>query len=380
MTLAARPVRAVPVRAFPVRRLVALAVVALGLALSAFVVSAAEASPRHHRDLTVMTRNLYLGSALGPAILAPTPEDFLREVATIYRNVGATDFPRRSRAIAREVAQTRPDLVGLQEVSEWTATDPVSGLSEELDYLDVLLAALAAEGLSYSVAAVSDNFQLGPVPLSVPCEDLPDGCVLTFRDRDVILVNDDARGLRVLRSDSGRYAAQVQLPSPVPGEPPLSFDRGWASVDAKYRGKRFRFLNTHLETDVFPQVQEAQAAELLAGPARYRGRVIAVGDFNSAADGSNTASYALLTRSLRDAWTASGDGAGLTCCQSGLLDDPVPSFTSRIDLVLVRGRVSARRSVVVGDTPFQGAAPYWASDHAGVVSVVSLHRLRGHGR
>ena len=31
----------------------------------------------------------------------------------------ATDFPTRSRAIAREVALTRPALIGLQEVALW---------------------------------------------------------------------------------------------------------------------------------------------------------------------------------------------------------------------------------------------------------------------
>ncbi|MGB8021849.1 MAG: hypothetical protein WCF04_11525 [Candidatus Nanopelagicales bacterium] len=65
-------------------------------------------------------------------------------------------------------------------------------------------------------------------------------------------------------------------------------------MQARFQGKSFRFVNTHLETEDFAAVQQAQAAEFLSGPARG-GQVIAVGDFNSAADGSSTTSYSQLT-------------------------------------------------------------------------------------
>ena len=50
-------------------------------------------------------------------------------------------------------------------------------------------------------------------------------------------------------------------------------------------------------------MQEAQAAEFLAGPGNG-GTVVATGDFNSAADGSTTGTYALLTapHKFRDVW------------------------------------------------------------------------------
>lgn len=371
-----------PARPSPVRRRTArtalAALTALALLLTGALAGPAAADgdrddrPGRGRavELTVMSQNLYLGSSLLPAVQATTQEEFLGAVAGIWTSVQTTDFPTRSEALAEEIAEEEPDLIGLQEVAEWTLVDRTTAppTASELDFLDVLLADLAAEGLSYSVAAVSDNADIGPVPLVQPCAGPVGSCLLTFRDRDVVLVNDHTPGLRVRRADHGRFAAQVALPTPVG---PLSFDRGWALVDVKYRGAKARFLNTHLETDDFPAVQLAQGLELLAGPLARRGRAIAVGDFNSAADGSTTATYRVLTALLRDAWTAAGDGPGLTCCQTPLLANPVSTHRTRIDLVLTR-RASATDADLIAEEAFRPAPPRWISDHAGVIADIRL--------
>jgi endonuclease/exonuclease/phosphatase family metal-dependent hydrolase len=165
---------------------------------------------------------------------------------------------------------------------------------------------------------------------------------------------------------SGSYTAQEVLSTPVG---PLSFSRGWATVDGTFGGQRFRFAATHLETEDFPAVQEAQGAEFLAA-VKTSGAVIAVGDLNSASDGSTTTTYADVTADyFRDAWQGPEVA---TCCQSGLLIDPVSSLTSRIDLVLAHA-VHPISSHVVGATPFQAVPPFWPSDHAGVVATVRLH-------
>ncbi len=359
------------------------AVLAVGLLGS---VTALPAAAKDQPDLTVMTRNIYLGSSLAPAIeIDPAdplaPQKFIGAVAEIYGTMLFTDFPTRAQALAAEIAATQPDLIGLQEVSNWTAL-PVAEPSANppsVDFLEILLATLDGAGLNYSVAGVSNNALIGPLPLVSPpfgCEGVavtPGGlvpdCVVTFEDRDVILVNDDAADLSVGHARSGTFNAQQVLPTPAG---PLSFDRGWVSVSGRYAGKSFTFVNTHLETEDFAAVQEAQAAEFIAGPARG-GSVIAVGDFNSAADGSTTTSYAQLTGppAFTDAWSA-GSGPGLTCCQNSTLTNPTSQLGSRIDLVLVRGPVRVGSAVVVGDTPFQAAPPFWASDHAGVVASVQL--------
>lgn len=335
------------------------------------------------RKLTVMTRNLYLGSSLGPALEAATPQAFVEGVARIYATVQYTNFPQRAEAIADEIQEKAPDLIGLQEVTKWTTggLNPPPGY----DFLAILENDLQARGLHYSTAAIAHNANIGPAPLALAEQ----GCVqpgpvitcsVQLEDRDVILVNDDTPGLTWSNPQSGRYATQQGIESPVG---PLSFDRGWASIDAKLKNQPFRFVDTHLETEESPLVQQAQAAEFLAGPGKG-GTIVATGDFNSASDGSTTTSYAQLTApgKFRDAWDEALLGPGSSCCQEsntpplapGALNNPVSTLRTRIDLILSRGaaRSDGDDAELIGDTPFQATPPFWPSDHAGVVSVLHL--------
>jgi endonuclease/exonuclease/phosphatase family metal-dependent hydrolase len=340
------------------------------------------ASGAGKRDLNVMTQNLYLGSSLTPALAASTPAAFVEAVAQIYATVQFTDFPVRAEAIADEIDAEEPDLIGLQEVTKWTTggINPPPGY----DFLAILQSDLVDRGLDYSVAAVANNANIGPAPLALPgCVDPELGitCSVQLQDRDVILVNDDTPGLTWGNPQSGRYTAQEVLNSPAG---PLSFDRGWASIDARLMRQPFRFVNTHLETEDFPATQQAQAAEFLAGPGKG-GTIIATGDFNSASDGSTTTSYAQLTApgKFRDAWDEAELGSGSSCCQEantpplapGALTNPISTLRTRIDLILSRGaaRSDGDEADLVGDTPFQAAPPFWPSDHAGVVAEVRLN-------
>jgi len=343
--------------------LVALLAAALVLGLSGV------AYAKEKRELEVMTENLYLGSSLRPAIQATTLTEFITAVATIYGTVQFTDFPARAEAIADEIQDEQPDVIGLQEVEKWTSTGP--GAPPSLDFLAILQKDLADRGLHYSVAAVSNNADIGPVPLAAPCSGTLGSCLLTLQDRDVILVNDDTPRLAVSNPGSGRYLTQLVLTTPVG---PLSFDRGWASIDGTFEDKSFHFVDTHLEEATSPAIQEAQGNEFLQGPAKADGAVIAVGDFNSAADGSSTTTYADLTRSyFTDAWDTNPGDPGLTCCQDSDLTNPTSHLHERIDLVLTNEPARPLSASLVGDTPFQASPPFWPSDHAGVVATVRLH-------
>jgi endonuclease/exonuclease/phosphatase family metal-dependent hydrolase len=323
----------------------------------------AAAHGRHRDGLTVMTQNLYTGADFTPMLEAPDATAFLIAGAAAYATVINSNFPARAAAIAREIDDGDADLIGLQEVSNWTVT----GAVPSYDFLEILLGALAARGLDYSVAAVSDNLTVGPLPLLL-CP--PGACYLTYHDRDVILVNNDSRRLRVAHPQSGHYALQNVTTTKVGL---INWSRGWASVDGSFGGERFTFVTTHLETEEFPAIQEAQAVEFLAGPARARGAVIAAGDFNSAADGSTTQSYETLTRSFfDDAWRINRHDPGYSCCQNETLSNPTSILSDRRDLVLTH---DARASQVdlVGDSPFQASAPFWTSDHAGLAAEIRLH-------
>jgi endonuclease/exonuclease/phosphatase family metal-dependent hydrolase len=363
------------------RTRVMLAGVAAAL-LALLPMAPAQAKATGGRDLTVMTQNLYLGSSLVPALEATTPDQLAAAVAQIYATVEYTDFPTRAGAIADGIEAHAPDLIGLQEVSVWTVTG--NDTIPSYDFLEILQTELTARDLHYTVASVSQNATIGPAPLALPqcLTPVPPyvTCAVQLDDRDVILVNDDTPGLTWGNARSGRYAAQQVFESPAG---PISFDRGWASIDARLDRLPFRFVNTHLETEDFPDVQQAQAAEFLRGPGRG-GTIIATGDFNSAADGSTTTSYAQLTAPgrFRDAWDEDILGSGYSCCQSsntpplapGALNNTDSTLRSRIDLVLSRGaaRSDGGQATLVGDTPFQAVPPFWPSDHAGVVARLKL--------
>jgi endonuclease/exonuclease/phosphatase family metal-dependent hydrolase len=334
----------------------------LSLVVGAMFVAPGATAQADTQNLKVMTQNLYLGSSLDAALQPGlTPLQFLVAVANIYGTVQLTNYPARAGAIADEIASEQPDLVGLQEVSNWTSIGP--GAPPSLDFLAILQQKLADRGLSYSVKAVSDNANIGPLPLL-----LCSGCALTFQDRDVILANDNTPRLSFTNDQSGSYVNQQLVPSPFGGF--FSFDRGWASVDARKGGARFHFANTHLEVESFAAVQEAQGNEFIAGPGSGR-TVIATGDFNSAADGSTTSTYANLTSVYRDAWSVNGSNPGFSCCQNSPLTNPTSQLASRIDLVLSRGDdVKATSAKLIGNTPFQATPPFWPSDHAGVVATL----------
>ena len=365
----------------------ALLVTVLGVALLAPAAGTAHARPA--RDLTFMSYNLYLGSSLEPALevaglpATERPEAFVAAVAEIYGTAVFTDFPTRADAVAEIIAADEPDVIGLQEVTRWIAQASAPGSSASppsYDFLEILMAELAARGLDYEVAGVSRNASIGPAPLVAPgfactaTQPAPD-CVVTLQDRDVILVNEDTPALHWRNARSGTYAAQERIA--LAGDTPVSFNRGWVTIDGKYRGRRFHVANTHLEVAGFPETQEAQAQEFLAGPADGPGADVALGDFNSAADGGTTDSYDALTGWFRDAWAVNPGDSGSTSGQNATLTNPVSQLDQRIDLVLLHGAVRTVEAHVVGDQPFRSPStqpprPIWPSDHAGVVATLRL--------
>src|SRR5688572_27231384 len=101
----------------------------------------------------VMTRNVYLGADLAPAIGAPDLASFVAGNGAVLRQVTATSFPVRAKGLAAEILDAKPDLVGLQEVALWR-TGPVSltpllggpktASTVRYDFLELLLAELNA--------------------------------------------------------------------------------------------------------------------------------------------------------------------------------------------------------------------------------------------
>ena len=330
--------------------------------------------------LKVMTRNVFFGTDLDP-ILAATPEEFPLRVVEAWGNVMATDFPRRAGALAAEIAQVQPHLVGLQEVALFRLQSPGDVIlgnpqaAEEVvfDYLELLLDELARRGMHYRPVATFTGTDIElPLVTGLPPDDL------RFTDREVILARSD---VRVTDPQSGAF--NTRLAVDVAGSQ-VAVRRGWASVEADVAGQRFRFFSTHLETAGAPPIQVAQAAEvvgLLEGEALP---VVLVGDFNSRADGGNTSSYAdLVAAGFTDLWARANPlEPGLTCCHADDLRNETDDLNRRIDLIFVRpapGRHSLQSGVtagVVGGGVMAAGEGLRPSDHAGVWARLRLQLAR----
>lgn len=353
----------------------------LAVAMTALITTAVPTSAHATFSLPgpkvkVMTRNMYFGADLTRAIAAPSLPDFVAANAQIFTNVEASDIDGRARAIAREIAWERPDLVGLQEVSKWLSgpfLDPADATTVEYDQLESLLYWLKRYGAPYKVVKSQSQIEI-EAPAGAPY-----GKDFRLVDRDVILAPVLSLPLISLSNAAGgNFAAQLTITSGI-GQS-ITVKRGWTSVDAKVLfGGKFRFVNTHLES-FHPGFRAAQAGELVApaGPiGSAPGKVVLVGDINSdpaAAFPDNLAFGALLSAGMIDTWPAENPGdPGNTCCFTELVDDPSPVglFTQRIDHVMTRGGVDVTHSELIGlDPNNRTAGDLWPSDHAGVVTTV----------
>jgi endonuclease/exonuclease/phosphatase family metal-dependent hydrolase len=359
--------------------IVCFLVVLLAMAL-AFPSSAAPPShAKDTRELTVMTRNLYLGTDLTPIFGATSGEALQEALVSRWQQMLDNDFPSRAEALAAEIATHRPHLVGLQEASLWR-TGPLGGeaLDVAYDFTAILLAELAAAGTPYRVATTVDLFDSPPMPV------LALGRSIRLTDRQAILVRADANrdGLTIRGADHGVFATKLSLPIPAAG---LNVDvtRGWTSVDGKLRGRDFRFVNTHLEAFGPPAapgaVRTAQAMELLApgGPLDTDLPIVFVGDINSPAPGGRPPAigdqvYPLLLAQggFTDVWSMLRPGdAGLTCCYPDDLRDPDPTLRTRIDVVFSQAPFTPVSITRVGDARVDGL---WPSDHLGVVATLTI--------
>jgi endonuclease/exonuclease/phosphatase family metal-dependent hydrolase len=352
------------------------------------------------KEVNVMTRNLYLGADLAPAISASGLTAFTEATGQILREVTANSFPTRAKGLAQEILKKKPDLVGLQEVALWRTGPPSleiflnSGAKPtaetvRYDYLTELMAQLnKGKGNKgkpqYRVAVSQDEFDFeAPANENGVAGDGPNGTIpnaeingrLTMRD--VILVRNGA-GVTFKHPQAAHFANLLVVT--VSGVK-LAVTRGWTAIDAKVRGSHsFRFVNTHLEafdpaTQV-PSIRALQAGELVApgGPATTSLPVILVGDLNSDDDtvepGDQQAYRTLLGAGMRERSTNTPLGC---CLNSSLLavgaGGSVADFNHQVDHVMTRDpkEIKLKSSAVTGRQPVNG---FWDSDHAGLFSAL----------
>jgi hypothetical protein len=371
--------------------LVACALFALALPAAADA-KARKGGPK----ITVMTRNLFLGADLAPAINAPSIPAAIDGAGVIWNEFQRTNFPERAVPLAREIKRSEADLVGLQEVALWRKQTPSDGGAPpispigtpatvvEQDFLAILRRELKRAGARYRVVVVQKEFEAelpvdqdgsdatGSGPLAAFGADFD--ARLTMRD--VILARKGSK-VKLGKTRRGHYETRYE---PNVGGLVIPVDRGWASVEAKVRGKggkrRFRFVDTHLEAFGDPMIREAQAKELTRGPLDTRKQVVLVGDLNSGIarhnepeqPGDDLAFKALAGFGMHD------NGAVQSCCYDDLFD-ATAVFDHTVDHVLTKPRLKTKRSFVTGhDASERTPSGLWPSDHGGVVSRLQLKK------
>jgi endonuclease/exonuclease/phosphatase family metal-dependent hydrolase len=383
----------------PTRRVVVtlLALVALACMACAGV---AEAKPAKGTTVNVMTRNLYLGADLGPALASPTQAAFFEANGGIVRQVEATNFPVRAKGLAKEILENEPDLVGLQEVALWREAPPSVGPilsgkpsaeTVKYDFLALLLAQLNKKGTKYKAVVVQDEFDFeAPADANGVPGDGPPGAIalantevngrLTMRDVILARVSKD---VKTSNPQSGNFVHPLIVE--VAGGTKVSVTRGWTSVDAKVRGsKKFHFVNSHLEAfddeTQYPSIRAQQATELVqpGGPAASKLPVILLGDFNSdikteVKPGDGQAYQVLKKAGFRERATTKKR----TCCLETTYDLKTgggkKEFDHTVDHVMTNTpkKIKLISSEVTGQVKNNG---YWDSDHSGLFSSLLILR------
>jgi endonuclease/exonuclease/phosphatase family metal-dependent hydrolase len=345
----------------------------------------------------VMTRNIYLGADLGPAIEAKGVTAFTAATGQILREVTTNDFPVRAKGLAKEILEKEPDLVGLQEVAEWRTGPPsletLLGGSEphaetvRYDYLAELMAQLNKGKKRYHAAVVNPEFDFeAPADENGVPGDGPNSLIANaeingrLTMRDVILAK---LGSDVKTSHPRKGHFKSLLTEEISGAK-VTVVRGWASVDATVgESTPFHFVDTHLESfdpqTVVPSIRAQQAAELVApnGPLTSDLPTILVGDLNSdtktaVQPGDGQAYETLVKAGMRERSTYEPLGCCLKTSLLPVADGGAASqFDHKVDHIMTRDPKTVKlvNSSVTGRKPQNG---FWDSDHAGLFSTLKL--------
>jgi endonuclease/exonuclease/phosphatase family metal-dependent hydrolase len=339
------------------------------LAAAAFIAGPSPARADDDREIRLVTQNMDVGSTFSALTTAQSAPQVFAAVTTIYNNILATKPAERAAAMAREIARHHPDLVTLQEAAMLrTGASGTPAVTVRADLLQSLLDALAGLGHRYVAVAIVPGLD-AQVPSTL-------GFDVRVTLQDAILVRADLEPdeLDVSNLQIQQYGVKLTVPTLLG---PFTDPRGWAAIDVKMRGHRFRLVTTHLDS-VSPAIRVAQAGELLQTAANTSLPVVMSGDFNIDADSSLDPSFpgyqAIINAGFTDAWRSKrAPDPGFTAHQAENLLNPTSLLNHRIDLVLFRGGFGVDDISLIGNQPAdRTSSGLWPSDHAGVAATLRL--------
>jgi endonuclease/exonuclease/phosphatase family metal-dependent hydrolase len=387
--------------------------VAILVALSLIPVAPAQAS---QPQVTVMTRNLYLGSDVGVAMdLIP---NLSAAAQFMWDQVKKTDFNKRAPKLAAEVIAKKPDVVGLQEATIWFCKKNLfSKRTEVFNFTKQFLAATKAQGTEYvlaqkgGVTALNTGYSIAAVPFVTMVNDPAtfqplfgqDKAACGFEIADALAIRADLAD-KVLKVGNTEYEQTYTIVPTI-----MTIYRGYTWADIQIGNTPVRFVTTHLESlwdkNKVPN-SAIQAQQLIADLKNTKNPVVVMGDFNSdprdprmpanpnpgeqpvASDAcpagtSKCNAYLLMTEA---GFTDSGPDPLLpenyTWGMNALLTGPDPvrlkvakqlgnnaGYTDRLDYVFVKNGVSVNSSALVGATPPNNLN----TDHAGIVTTLTIN-------
>lgn len=387
--------------------------VALLVALSLIPVVPAQAA---ELQVTVMTRNLYLGSDVGVAMdLIP---NLSAAAQFMWDQIKKTDFNNRAPKLAAEVIAKKPDVVGLQEATIWFCKKNVfSKRTEVFNFTKQFLAATKAQGTEYVLAqkdgitALNTGYSIAAVPFVTMVNDPEtfqplfgqDKAACGFEIADALAIRADLAD-KVLKVGNTEYEQTYTIVPTI-----MTIYRGYTWADIQIRNTPVRFVATHLESlwdeNKVPNAA-IQAQQLIADLKSTKNPVVVMGDFNSdprdprmpanpnpgeqpvASDAcpagtSKCNAYLLMTEA---GFTDSGPDPLLpenyTWGMNALLTGPDPvrlkvakqlgnnaGYTDRLDYVFVKNGVSVSAVGLVGAI----APNNLNTDHAGIVATLAIN-------
>jgi hypothetical protein len=390
------------------KRLLASILVALILAPTS---SAQADTPQ----ITVMTRNLYLGADVGVAMeLIP---NLPAAAQFMWDQVKATDFSKRAPKLAAEVIAARPDVIGIQEATIWFCKKNLwSKRTEVFNFTEQFLRATKAQGQEYVLAtkdgktALNNGFSIGAVPYLTMVNDPEtfqplfgqDKAACGFEIADALAIRSNLSD-KVLAVGNSEYETTYTIVPTI-----MTVYRGYTWADIQIGNTPVRFVTTHLESlwdkNEIPNAAK-QAQQLIADLKNTKNPIVIMGDFNSDprdprikddpnAGGQPTASttcpggtaicnaYLLMSEAgFKDVGPKALDPINNTWGMNALLTGPDPirlkysqkmgnfaGYSDRLDYIFVRNGAVPMASQLIGALPPNNLN----SDHAGVVSLIRI--------
>jgi endonuclease/exonuclease/phosphatase family metal-dependent hydrolase len=333
----------------------------------------------------------------------------------MWDQIQETDFSKRKKILASQIQNESPDVIGIQEATIWYCkARPWSAKTEVFNFTQELLAELGGDYIiaeKDGVQANNPGYSIGPIPFLTKVNDPKtfqalfgqDHADCGFQIGDALLIK-KSLAQYVNQVGNSEYEAVYKVVPTL-----MEIYRGYTWADITVQGTNVRFITTHLESlwdeNKVPKAAD-QARQLVADLRDTKSPIVVIGDFNSdprdprpldapnpgeqptasdkcPAGSSICNAYKVMREAgFADSGPDASEPSTYSWGMNALLTGPDPArlqaatkmgnklgFTDRLDYIFVRNGITVLTSKMIGQYP-----PY-GTDHAGVVTELSVTAL-----